>query len=353
MTFKIYSTNAETFEKGDLDPFGFDALSEQISPRYIPFSGTVRKPAYYLFVSYINKILDEKLITYKTFKEKNEIKIRLEKLLVYCWKSENNNLRGQNVIGNSAPKDEIDPFSSNDWRKQNCFKIYTEKNFFPLLFNFYWNRIGEYQVNDLNEFITQKKLLPVEQKDYLKNLRKSLSRRKYSLFSSHLMYEPLTYKGRKELAKKMYNHNPEYYQVVESFFNVSKFNQERFWKLTLENKRLPFINLNNWFSAFVKAVDADIENLRNRRSLWQNADNYFSILSNDKAVSSYIKSIGRRPNKDNWFEQKDGVYILSEKLKQNVTQWESYKRRQGEDYGSRFFSTFRHTALANLIRELL
>jgi hypothetical protein len=350
--FKLFTTSSETFEKGDLDPFGFDALSEQISPRYLTFSGTVRKPSYFLFVSYINKIVSERHISYKSLKEKNEIKVKLEKLLVYCWKSQNSNLRGYNVIGNSTPKSEIDPFTADGWRKQNCFKIYTEQNYLPTTLSFYWNKIGFKQIDILKEFVAKKRLLRSEQEAFLDEVKKALFSQRYSIFKNHLLYDKLRIKAKNELSQKIKAHNPSYHQFIESFFNSNTFNEEKFWTVTLENNKLPFLDLNRWFSSFIDAVQSDLEESRDRKALWNKADECYDILLQNKAIEKYVRALGKRPNKDNWFEKSNGVYRLSVKLKQNPTQWESYRRRQGEER-SQYFFTFRHSALASLIKELI
>jgi hypothetical protein len=351
MNYRIYVTSPETFEKGDLDPFGFDALSEQISPKYLTFSGTVRKPSYFLFVSYMNRLLNEKHISNKTLKERNEIKIRIEKLLVYCWKSQNSNLRGYNVIGNSTPKNEIDPFTSDGWRKQNCFKIYTELNYLPSSLNLYWNKTGEKQVEILKDFVAQKRLLKTEQDTYLTEVRKALVSNRYSLFKDHLLYQRLKGTAKRELQKKLKSHNPNYFQYIESFFEDSSFNEEKFWRVTLDNPKLPFLQLNQWFQAFVQAVQGDLDESRNRKRLWQDADHCYDRLLQNKLVGKQVSALGKRPNKENWFEKSNGLYKFSQKMKQNPTQWESYSRRQGEE-NSKYFFTFRHAALASLIKEL-
>jgi hypothetical protein len=71
------------FEHGKEDPFGFDHYSGRIADKYIPFSGTIRKPLYLLFVAYVNWLITNKHL--KSGIISNEgVRLRLEKLLVKC-----------------------------------------------------------------------------------------------------------------------------------------------------------------------------------------------------------------------------------------------------------------------------
>jgi hypothetical protein len=348
--FKIYTTRSEIFEKGETDPFGFDHLAEQLSSKYLPFPATVRKPAYFLFITYVNKILAEKLIPYKTIREKNNIRTRLEKLLVYCWKTQSTNLRGASVIGNRTPTDEIDPFSSAIWPKMHAFRIYTDPRFYPSLFERYWRQIGQDQVAYLRDFIETKRILKSDQEAYLGELTSTLVKRQYSLFKDHLLHPAYRRKAKTELAGKINRHHTNYFVFIKEFLEASRFNENRFWKNTLENKKLPFLSLNNWFSAVVKAVDADLEGQSHRKSLWNDADLQYTALSIDTITGPHVREIGRRPNKDKWFVRKKDSYAFADKLVRDQARWESYKKRPGED-ANRYFFTFRHAALASLINE--
>ncbi len=52
----IFTVKEVTFEQGKNDPFGFGDFTEKLSEKYLPFTGTVRKPTYILFTSYINRL---------------------------------------------------------------------------------------------------------------------------------------------------------------------------------------------------------------------------------------------------------------------------------------------------------
>ena len=58
LVFNIYSIKPVTFDRGERDPFGFDDFAEKIGAEYLPFSGSVSKPAYFLFVAYVNHFLN-------------------------------------------------------------------------------------------------------------------------------------------------------------------------------------------------------------------------------------------------------------------------------------------------------
>ena len=226
----IFTVKTVSFEQGERDPFGFDDFSEKLGAEYLPFSGTVSKPSYFLFVSYVNHILNNKLIPWKNEKQKKEIQIRLEKLMVYCWKKKSNEekegLRGSSILGNSFDLNDIDFFSSKGWVKQNAFKIYTDKNFAPETLELYLKLIGEKQIPFLNDFILCELKQPQLKAEYLKELLKRL-RKTNSLFNNHHLEFKLKEKFKKELLEKIKSkRRSEYLQYVQPFFKYKTFKRE-------------------------------------------------------------------------------------------------------------------------------
>ena len=57
-SLNIFTVKIVSFDQGERDPFGFDDFSEKIGAAYLPFSGSVSKPTYYLFVAYVNHFLN-------------------------------------------------------------------------------------------------------------------------------------------------------------------------------------------------------------------------------------------------------------------------------------------------------
>ena len=57
MSIKIFSIKAVEFEHGSLDPFGFDAHTDRLARKYIPFSGTIRKPSTYYLSAMLSRYL--------------------------------------------------------------------------------------------------------------------------------------------------------------------------------------------------------------------------------------------------------------------------------------------------------
>jgi hypothetical protein len=360
LQYNIFSVKTVSFDQGERDPFGFDDFSEKLGAEYLPFSGTVSKPSYFLFVAYINHILNNKLIPWKNEKQKKEIQIRLEKLMVYCWKKKANEekevLRGSSILGNSFDLTDIDVFSSKGWVKQNAFKIYTDKNFALQTLELYLKKIGDRQIPILNDFILSDHKQPQLKADFLKELLKRI-RKRDSLFNNHRLEFDLQKKFKKELLEKIKNkRKSEYLQYVEPFFAYKTFNENNFWIKLLDNKNLPFVLLNDWFGKFVSAVDADINNKPN----WIEADKSFDKIP--KQFHSVSKSeivLQKRMKKSKWFQynEKENRYTFFDRGNKAENRrienlWESYKKRQGEEVGIRYFFNYRHYALLRLLKEL-
>jgi len=105
------------------DPFYFERNATRIAKNYIPFSGTITKRRYILFRHYVDWIIDNKKLPDSTDRD---IRLRLEKLLVYCW-SVRFKYKRNGIIGSTK---EANPFTSSrsDWVKQNCYSRYTREN---------------------------------------------------------------------------------------------------------------------------------------------------------------------------------------------------------------------------------
>jgi len=350
-THNIFSVKPVSFDLGQADPFGFDDHVEKFGARYLPFTATVRKPAYFIFIAYVNWLFNNKKIPYKSLKEKTEIGIKLEKLLVYCWKSgrTKSELKGKGIIGNRYDTNDIDPFTISDWVKNNCFKLYSENNFkAQKTFNKYLVNVGEKQIPLLLDFIKAKYIRDIEKREYLQKLIKALKKNKKSLFSNHLLANNFKKSFKNELKEAIREKNkPEHFKNLTHFFESNIFNENLFWKKTLDNKNLPFVSMNNWFGEFVTAVDADINNKPNRK-LWDKADRaYRTYQLTDKQCA-----LDERPKKNIWFDYRDSRYCKKEGGYKFADQWESYKSRRGEEEKERYFFTFRHAALRSLLKEL-
>ncbi len=357
----IFSVKNVSFDEGERDPFGFDDFSEKLGAEYLPFSGTVSKPSYFLFVAYVNHFLNTNKTLWKNEKQKKEIQIRLEKLLVYCWKKSatKEKLRGSAIIGNSFDINDIDVFSGKGWVKQNAFRIYNDKNFAPQTLELYLRNIGERQFPILIRFISADFKNPdFDKKKFIKKIVDDLQKSEYSLFTEHKFKRAnLKNKFRKELEIKIQKKNKEvYYNILKPFFDYATFDK-KFWTETLDKKALPFVHLNNWFVAFVNAVDADINN-KSSKQLWNDSDKAFdkipkqflSVSKSDIVLNKWQKPI-------KWFQVKNGKYSFPDRVNKSENRrienlWESYKKRQGEEVGTRYFFNYRHYALLRLLKEL-
>lgn len=358
----IFVVKTVTFEEGSQDPFGFDAFAEKLGEKYLPFSGSVSKPAYFLFTAYVNHILDNKLITYKNEKQKKEIILRLEKLLVYCWKraasKDGKTLKSQSVIGNSYTIEPKDLFTAKGWIAQSAYKTYNaQKKFTPTeTLNSYLKTVGEKQIGILKEFIAQDAKSPDFNKDkYINDVVKKLQASKISLFTNHQLNIILKRKFKKELLEAIKNQGvPNHFKIVKEFSEYKTFENDNFYKRTLENKTLPFVHLNNWVSAFVKAVDADV-NGNSNKIFWKEADELFNKIPEQYKQDK--NDLEKLSNQSKWFDIKNGCYTYKKvgtKLEPQNSKalWETYQKRQDDVLGKRFFFNYRHFALLRLLQEL-
>ena len=136
--------------------------------------------------------------------------------------------------------------------------------------------------------------------------------------------------------------------------NTKHLKENNFWGKLLDNKNLPFVFLNDWFGKFVSAVDADINNKPN----WTEANKSFDKIP--KQFHSVSKSdivLNKRQKPNKWFQVKNDRYIFFDRGNKAENRriknlWKSYKKRQGEEVGTRYFFNYRHYALLRLLKEL-
>lgn len=348
--YNLFIISPVEFEKGQEDPFGFDDLSEKIASEYIPFSGTVRKPIYFLFVVYVKWLLQNEFTEYKNRKDKEEIKIRLEKLLVLSWKRGNPNLRGKHIIGNSIR--DINPFKGNDgnWVVQNCYKIYTSSasniSLDDLIIEYHKNNLRD--LRSIKSFLELKGPLNSDRGRYLKILLTNLRKGSNSLFRGKdylgTRYTNKFFVVLKQVIKK--------YKFGDDLDLMKKlFNSPRRANVTLENvlnsSKYPFRVLNDWFGAFVRAVNADLEN-RNSNALWEKADRLFDQIKRSQFAFRHDSLKNKRPHPRCWFAERARSYIRSDDFDESA--WEALLRRaESKDH---FYSIFRTDALGSLLLEL-
>ena len=360
LQYLTFVVSPVSFTSGERDPFGFDDFAEKLGAEYLPFSGSVGKPSYFLFVQYVNYILTKNLIPCQNEKERQEVRIRLEKLLVYSWKCRHTKeeLRSASVLGNSYETKDIDLSTSKGWVVQNSFRIYTEKNFVPQTLELYLKLTGEKHIPILKEFLNTEYRQNAAREKYIKGLLKRLGN-KHSLFANHILEAKIRSSFKKELIFNIRKkQKQDYLTILLPFFTYKNINSDRFFKQLLEKKNLPFFSLNEWFNSFISAVDADLQHSPKRNIEWQKADAAFDLI-NQKSTPKSDLVLNKRMKQCKWFQynEKDGQYILKDGLSpyeksRYTTLWESYKKRQGEDIDNYFFN-YRHYALFRLLRELI
>lgn len=342
--YNIFSVRVTEFDQGQRDPFGFDDFSEKLGSRYLPFSGTVRKPIYFFFIAYVNWLWENGKLNSR---KKEETRLRLEKLLFLSWKHNSETLAGKNVLGNRQKK--INPFRGNDgnWIIQTCFKIYgasvskiiTDNKFIE---HYVHDNPGEEKI--INDFLSKEGLLDKRNANFLESTLQKLAKKKknHSLFSgNHQLTGKYKNLFKRYLQTSIRNTNEDYYNDIRSFFNYTNKLEERIYKKTIENeKKYPFKAFNNWFTAFIRAVDKDVNN-ENSKSEWQKADNLFLKIS-DK----YKRDLRQRPEPRCWFERNGNKYIAKQGKDFDEDGWNAVLRRTQRDN----FYDFKHDALISLLQ---
>lgn len=336
----IFLIKPVEFEHGKEDPFGFDYYSGRIADKYIPFSGTIRKPLYLLFVAYVNWLITNKHLKSGTSNE--DIRLRLEKLLVKCLTLSNTSHRF--IIGSTFRN--INPFKGNDgnWVIQNCYKIYDKsaEDLIPLeLIQDYHSKHIE-QVKLLNDFLKRTGTLEAN-KRYLDSLIKQLRKKKFSIFSGNLLlakrFRAALFKNLKETIKK--NKLGTDKELMKKLFG-SPSKAPTVLNQVLHREDYPFKSLNHWFSSFILAVDADIKG-ENSKSLWATADKRYHDIE-----SKYKYGKAQRPKIKCWFDRVADKYIQSDNFSE--AGWDALIRKAARE--AHLLYTFRTDALGNLLKEL-
>jgi hypothetical protein len=344
MSIKIFSIKAVEFEHGSLDPFGFDAHTDRLARKYIPFSGTIRKPIYLLFVSYVESLFRDGYLKPKSRRDKEDIRLRLEKLLVYAWTRRHGRLRSQGVIGNSIRH--VNPFEGvgGNWVVQNCYRIYgssAELLATDELVQAYL-KANRSEIRLLQQFLERSGSLE-RNRTFVDDLLRKLAKRRTSLFCGQLVL------GR-QFRRKMLSKLKEILWEAEfssqasllyKIFNRPK-SAPKFLDRVLVSKEYPFHSLNRWFSAFILAVEADLK-YESSHHLWMKADALYGEIAAPRPPS-------RRPKPRCWFTQADGTYRKSRDF--DASGWSALIRKAEQPREGSPFYSFRIFALESLLTEL-
>lgn len=346
MNHNFFVIKPVEFEHGKEDPFGFDYYSGWIANKYIPFSGTIRKPLYLLFVAYVNWLINNKHL--KSGISNEDVRLRLEKLLVKCLTLSNTSHRF--IIGSTFRN--INPFKGNDgnWVIQNCYKIYDESARVLVpdeLITDYHNKHIE-QVKLMNDFLKRTGTLDAN-KRYLDSLIKQLRKKKSSMFSGNILLarrfrEALFRKLKETIKEKEKGFRAD---LIKKLFN-SPSKAPTVLRQGLHSEDYPFKSLNVWFSSFILAVDADIKG-ETSNSLWATADRRYQEIDDKHGTA-------QRPTDDNrkftklkcWFNKDGDKYEKSDNFSESG--WDALIRKADRDDHELY--TFRTDALGNLLKEL-
>lgn len=335
----IFTLRSVEFDHQKEDPFGFDSAATNIADRYLSFSGVIRKPIYLVFVAYINELLKNNDLKYQ-LKRVNDVKIRLEKLLVLSWRRKDA-IRGKSIIGSSIKN--INPFEARDgnWVVQNCFKIYEASSRKLDLNNVvgYCIRYNKPEIKLLNEFLSRSGPLNKNEK-YLHNLLLKLSKRKSSLFNGNTILSPklrtMFMKSLKKSVNELQFNNDK--QFLEKIFSTPQKSGVQIEKVLISTK-YPFKYFNNWVRNFVLSVDLDL-NDEDSTLAWKRTDS-----AKDELKNSHIYQ--RRPKPNCWFKFINDKYVRADDF--DEAGWEAMLRRARRKDGK--FYDFKLTALHSLLKE--
>ncbi|MCL4476536.1 MAG: hypothetical protein M1508_09975 [Nitrospirae bacterium] len=334
------------FEHGKEDPFGFDYYSGLIADKYIPFSGTIRKPLYLLFVAYVNWLIRNKLLKGSTNNE--DIRLRLEKLLVKCLTLSNTSHRF--IIGSTFRN--INPFKGNDgnWVIQNCYKIYDESARVLVpdeVIEDYHVRHLE-QIKLLNDFLKRTGTLDAN-KRFLDSQIKQLRKKKTSMFSGNLLlsrrFRDALFRELKDIIRQK-GFGKDKALIKKLFVSPSK--APTVLKHVLHSEDYPFKSLNHWFASFILAVDSDIRGEQSK-SLWNSADrNYQKLSDNHGTVQRPTEDSKKHTRIKCWFSRVGDKYEKSSNFSDSG--WDALVRKTDKEDHELY--TFRTDALGNLLKEL-
>lgn len=347
MEFNIFAIIPVVFESGKEDPFGFDAYSEEISKKYIKFSGSVRKPIYLLFVAYIDRLFKEKHIEHKNKREKNEIKERMEKLFVTSLKHSNENLKSKNIIGNSIRR--INPFRGNDgnWVINDSYSYYelaariliTE----DLIIKYHESNKKE--IGLIKNFLKRIGALDHNQRylnDLVKNFRKI---GKKSLFSGNLLlprnYRAMLLNRLKNVLKE--GGFGEDKELIREIFKKPAKADRVLYELLDKKGKYPFRSMNDWLSSFILAVNAELER-KDSRAYWKKADELYDLMKK----KYHNISINKRPEPKTWFIRENNGYKKTNSF--DESKWNALLKRAKRP--DRRVFTFRIDALISILKEL-
>jgi len=362
----VFIVSPVIFDHGEDDPFGFDDLTEKVGAYYVPVSGSVRRIRYFVFIPFVDSVLQELKIGKR---EKRSVRCRLEKLFVYLAFHKYGLGKNSGLIGNSL-EDRVNPFdpSSGSWVKNDCFKIYTRNSL---------DAIGAKEENF-------KKLLSYTLKDkHIKFVRDFLSRQgsldnhKKWLDSQKKSYQGSIFDFSKPLQRNLYNYflkrllnNDKTQRLTRNYPNLLNNPGKYIEKIQNDDKRYPFKNLNAFIAKSIKAVNADL--LREASgNLWDKAWAHYQTLKekHNKVILPVMKSSRRTGpwqsvtskealvkglykaasnNVGDWFSWKNGAFAKGADFKKVSTQWESISDRAAKQY-----SAFRLRALASIIEDII
>jgi hypothetical protein len=341
---EIFAVKAVEFEQGTMDPFGFDKQAEDLAQKYIPFSGTIRKPIYLVFNKYVKSLIKDGTLKLKS-REHKDAELRLEKLLVYSWKRRYEGLRSRHVIGNSIRH--INPFEGHGgtWVVQDSYKIYNgsaELLATDDLIEAYRKKNPD-EPDVLRQFLQRSGSLERNQR-FMEELLKKLGKKRLSLFRGELLLAPLfRRKMLKKIRETLYeNEFSEDYSLCKRLLTKPKIAPKILNKVLI-NEVYPFHSRNLWYSAFILAVNADIEG-SGTPLRWKKADGLYAKIKSHRPAHA-------RPRPKCWFQLNgnDRYSTLKDFDKDGWRAIVAKAERQSEGFP---FYSFRIFALQSLLAEL-
>jgi hypothetical protein len=351
---EVFSVKPVTFEQGNADPFGFVDLAENVGGMYVPFSGSISRIRYFIFLPIVELLLRELMIPDRA---KKNVQRRLEKLFVYVALNDYKLPPRSGILGSSLIKDVVNPFdpSPGTWIVGDCFKLHsssvkrlglTKDKFMDKLKNAY---LTSRFVSFIRVFLSEKRDA-IESKKWLSNQWKSQVY-KGTIYDFN---KPIRPDILRFLSKFIFE-SDQVRRLTDRYPLLVR-NPEKYINKIRQDKKYPFSALNDFF---LNTFDALLtEDRGEQNSLWEKA--YKSLQD---VRESHAKILLKSDRVRLWRDASSPALLitrLAEASEKNAKGWFRYDngsiirgpRLPGSFLESRGYADFRLSALKSIINDL-
>lgn len=354
---ELFIVKKVTFEQGNTDPFRFDDLTEKIGGIYVPFSGSIRRVRYLVFLPLVQLLIEE-----LNLDRRNALiaKTRFEKLLVYLAIHMYHVPTGSGIMGISLKG--VDPFYPH-----------TGKWIVVDSFNLYGNSVKSL---GLDQEIFIRKLKNVYLSNRLKKFAMEFLNRQGSL-DEHRSWLLKSNRQKAVLANSPFNIKKKINPGILNFISKQIFNSKGIQKITAiysalektpgrvidklkKDEKFPFIYLNRFYLACFRALDNEMGG--ESKGTWQKAfvelkrlrnSPHNNVLNKSAGVSEWKKAVSPT-------DLKTRLYSTSKKYAPSWFEFSNGKISKGAKYPEGYLeymvagdrANFRLPALASIIDDI-